>query len=264
MTTPSAGPTGPTGPAGSAGGRRSGGTAVSGIPAPDQPLPEGAAKVAAVRTLFDTIAPRYDLLNRLMTFGLDRRWRRIGVRSLALPPASLVLDLACGTGDLCRDLKRAGHRSVGVDLSFGMLAHARTDSPVVQGDALALPVPDSGIDGVVSGFAMRNFVQLRPVFDELARVLRPGGRIALIDLARPRSAVLRAGHAVYFGHVVPRIGGLLSNRAAYQYLPRSMAYLPPAPELMQMLRDAGFASVERRLMSGGITQLYTATRQARP
>lgn len=231
-----------------------------GLPSPDQPLPQGAEKVAAVRDLFDTIAPRYDLVNRIMTFGMDRGWRRATVQSLSLVPGSAVVDLACGTGDLCRDLVRAGYRAVGIDFSLGMLAHARTTSPLVQGDALALPLPDASLAGVVSGFALRNFVELPPVFAELARVVRPGGRIALLDVARPERAVLRAGHAVYFGRVVPLIGGLLSDGTAYRYLPRSLAYLPPAPTVLAQLSAAGFAQTERRLLSGGITQLYTGTR----
>jgi demethylmenaquinone methyltransferase/2-methoxy-6-polyprenyl-1,4-benzoquinol methylase len=254
---------GAAGTSGNGGDRRPMGTAPgAGLPDPDQPLPQGAAKVAAVRTMFDTIAPRYDLVNRLMTFGMDRGWRRTTVRSLTLVPGSVVLDLACGTGDLCRDLVSAGYRAVGVDLSFGMLSHARTPSPLVQGDALALPFPDRSIAGVVSGFALRNFVELPPVFAELARILRPGGRMALLDVARPERAVLRAGHAVYFGHVAPLIGGLLSDKTAYRYLPRSLAYLPPAPTVLAELSAAGFSQPQRRLLSGGITQLYTATRAA--
>lgn len=234
------------------------------LPAPDQPLPEGQAKVTAVRSLFDTIAPRYDLVNRIMTFGMDRGWRRATVRSLALDPGAAVIDLACGTGDLCRDLVQEGYRAVGVDLSFGMLAHAHTSSPLLQGDALHLPFPDQSMAGAVSGFALRNFVALPPVFAELARVLRPGGRVALLDVARPERAVLRAGHSVYFGHVAPLIGGLLSDRTAYRYLPRSLAYLPPAPTLLAQLEAAGFSHPQRRLLSGGITQLYTASREGRP
>lgn len=219
--------------------------------------------MAAVRTMFDTIAPRYDLVNRIMTFGMDRGWRRATVASLQLPPGSVVLDLACGTGDLCRDLVRAGYRAVGVDLSLGMLHHARTPSPLAQGDALALPFPDGSLSGVVSGFALRNFVELPPAFDELARVVRPGGRIALLDVARPSNPVLRAGHAVYFGHVAPVIGGLLSDPTAYRYLPRSVAYLPEPAELLKQLAASGFSMAERRLLSGGITQLYTAVQEAR-
>ncbi|MDA8044655.1 MAG: ubiquinone/menaquinone biosynthesis methyltransferase [Actinomycetota bacterium] len=211
--------------------------------------------------MFDTIAPRYDLVNRVMTFGLDRLWRHRTVAALDLSPGSVVVDLACGTGDLCRDLAGAGHIPLGVDLSIGMLGHARTTAPLVQGDGTALPLPDRSVDGVVSGFALRNFVSLPPVFSELARVVRPGGRVALLDVATPANPLLRAGHAVYFGHVVPRIGGLLSDPAAYRYLPRSVAYLPPGDGISALLEAAGFGAVRRQLLSGGITQLITATRK---
>lgn len=211
--------------------------------------------------MFDTIAPRYDLVNRVMTFGLDRIWRDRTVQALDLGPGSVVVDLACGTGDLCRDLARAGHTAVGIDLSIGMLRHARTGAPLVQGDGTSLPLPARSVDGVVSGFALRNFVALPPVFSELARVVRPGGRIALLDVATPANPLLRAGHAAYFGHVVPRIGGLLSDQAAYRYLPRSVAYLPPGDGILEMLGAAGFGAARRRLLSGGITQLITATRK---
>jgi demethylmenaquinone methyltransferase/2-methoxy-6-polyprenyl-1,4-benzoquinol methylase len=233
-----------------------------GLPPPDAPLPEGEAKVRAVRSLFDTIAPRYDVVNRIMTFGMDRGWRRRAVAALSLRPGDVVVDLACGTGDLCRDLAAVGYRPIGVDLSFGMLTHARTSSPLVQGDALALPLPDECVAGVVSGFALRNFVDLDRAFTELARVLRPDGRIALLDVGQPERAVLRIGHGIYFGHVVPKIGAALSNADAYRYLPRSVAYLPSPAVLLGQLEAAGFADVERRLLSGGIAQLYTATRKA--
>jgi demethylmenaquinone methyltransferase/2-methoxy-6-polyprenyl-1,4-benzoquinol methylase len=210
--------------------------------------------------MFDTIAPRYDLVNRLMTFGLDGRWRKATVQSLRLPTARTVLDVACGTGDLCRELARAGYRPLGVDLSRGMLAHARTAAPLVQADALRLPLATATVDGAVSGFALRNFVALDPLFLELARVVRPGGRIALLDVAIPTRPLLRAGHAVYFGHVVPRLGALLSDKDAYRYLPKSVAYLPDPPALLQQIAAAGFDQVARRLLSGGITQLITATR----
>ncbi len=217
-----------------------------------------------MRTMFDTIAPRYDVVNRIMTFGLDRLWRRKAVASLDLGPGSLVLDLACGTGDLCRDLRSAGHVPVGADLSFGMLAHARTSAPLLQGDALDLPFPDGALDGAVSGFALRNFVALPPVFAELARVIRPGGRVALLDVSTPANPVLRSGHALYFGWVVPRIGGLLSDQEAYRYLPKSVAYLPTGDAMEGMLAEAGFGAVRRQLLSGGITQLITATRRVMP
>lgn len=223
-------------------------------------LPQGEAKVRAVRDMFDAIAPRYDLVNRVMTFRMDVGWRRRTVRALGLGGGSRVLDLACGTGDLCRELSAAGMRPVGVDLSFGMLHHARTAAPLVQADALRLPVPDGAADGVTSGFALRNVVDLSKFFAEAARVLRPGGRVALLEVAEPRNPVLRWGHAVYFGKVVPLIGGWLSDPAAYRYLPKSVAYLPDGDGLVSLLGAAGFEAVERRLLSGGIAQLLTGVR----
>ncbi|HVF33473.1 MAG TPA: ubiquinone/menaquinone biosynthesis methyltransferase [Acidimicrobiales bacterium] len=224
-------------------------------------LPQGDEKVRAVRSMFDAIAPRYDLMNRILTFRLDVGWRRRTVESLQLPSGSRVLDLAAGTGDLCRDLERAGHRPGGADLSGGMRAHARTAAPLVQADALRLPLPDDAADGVTCGFALRNFVDLSAFFAELGRVVRAGGRVALLDVAEPENPILRWGHGVYFGKVVPKIGGLLSDAAAYRYLPESVAYLPPTPAMLESLRAAGFAEVDRRLLTGGIAQLITGTRR---
>jgi len=223
-------------------------------------LPEGDEKVAAVRTMFDAIAPRYDLVNRIMTFRMDVRWRRRTVERLHLAPGATVVDLACGTGDLCRELSTAGLAPIGVDLSFGMLAAARTDAPLVHGDALRLPLPDGCVDGVTCGFALRNFASLPPFFAELARIVRPGGRIALLEVAEPPNRVLRFGHRAYFGKVVPLVGGLLSDPAAYRYLPRSVAYLPDPMVLHEQLAEPGFSDIERRLLSAGIAQLITATR----
>lgn len=231
---------------------------------PDRPsaLPEGDEKRRVVTAMFDTIAPRYDLVNRIMTFGLDQSWRRLAVASLTLDRKSRVLDVACGTGDLCRALTDAGHQPLGLDLSAGMLHHARTAAPLVHADALRLPFPDRCLDGAVSGFALRNFVGLPPLFAELHRVVRPGGRIALLDVATPSHRLVRAGHALYFGRVAPFVGATLSNPTAYRYLPRSVAYLPPLAELLGSLRSAGFAAVERQLLTGGAAQLLTATRSA--
>jgi ubiquinone/menaquinone biosynthesis C-methylase UbiE len=141
-------------------------------------LPVGEEKVVAVRSMFDAVAPRYDLVNRIMTFGLDVRWRRRALRDLRLPPRTRVLDLASGTGDFCRELDTAGINAIGLDLSLGMLQNARTGVPLAQADVLRLPVPDGSVDGVTCGFALRNLVALPPFFTELARVVRPGGRIA--------------------------------------------------------------------------------------
>jgi demethylmenaquinone methyltransferase/2-methoxy-6-polyprenyl-1,4-benzoquinol methylase len=224
-------------------------------------LPEGDDKVRAVRSMFDTIAPRYDMVNRVMTFRMDVGWRRRTVRDLRLGPGSRVADLACGTGDLCRELVAQDLVPVGFDLSYGMLANARTDVPLAQADILRLPVPDASLDGATCGFALRNLVELRAFFDELARVVRPGGRIALLEVAEPPNRALRWGHSIYFGKVVPKVGGLLSDAGAYQYLPKSVAYLPPPEEMLDDLADAGFSYVRRQLLSTGIAQLVTATRR---
>ena len=225
-----------------------------------QQLPQGEEKVRAVRSMFDAIAPRYDLVNRVMTFRMDVAWRTRTVRELGLPDGSLVADLACGTGDFCRELQKQGLRPIGFDLSFGMLAAARTSAPLVEADALALPLPDSSLDGITCGFALRNLVELDGFFAELARTVRPGGRIAILEVAEPPNRFLRWGHSIYFGSIVPKVGGLLSDPSAYQYLPKSVAYLPEPGVMLQRLADAGFVQVERQLLSVGISQLITATR----
>ncbi|MBW3614008.1 MAG: ubiquinone/menaquinone biosynthesis methyltransferase [Actinobacteria bacterium] len=211
--------------------------------------------------MFDAIAPRYDLVNRVLTLRMDVGWRRRTVESLRLPPDSVVVDLAAGTGDLCRELEHRGHLPIGIDLSRGMLAHARTSAPLVQADALRLPLPAASAAGATCGFALRNFADLAGFFDELARVVRPGGRVALLEVAQPRHRLLQWGHGIYFDRLVPRIGGLLSDGDAYRYLPRSVAYLPPLAALLDRLGAAGFAEVDRRLLSGGIAQLITGTRR---
>lgn len=221
-------------------------------------LPEGDEKRDAVRSLFDSIAGRYDLVNRVITFGLDVRWRRRAVSALDLNAGSVVLDLACGTGDLCRETSRAGMVPIGIDLSMGMLAAAHTEAPLLQGDVLALPISDGVVDGAVCGFALRNLVELPGFFAELARVIRHGGRISLLDAAEPENTVLRTGHRVYFQKIVPRIGALLSDRAAYTYLPKSLAYMPAWPDLRGQLSAAGFTDIERHVFVGA--HLITATR----
>jgi demethylmenaquinone methyltransferase/2-methoxy-6-polyprenyl-1,4-benzoquinol methylase len=226
-------------------------------------LPEGDEKVAAVRDMFDAIAPKYDRLNRIISLRLDVRWRRRAVRDLALPAASRVLDLASGTGDLCVDLGAAGLRPLSIDLSFGMLAADRSGVPRVQADILRLPVPDASTDGVTCGFALRNLADLPSFFDELGRVVRPGGRIALLDVGIPDNPVVRWGNDIYFGKVVPRIGALLSDGAAYRYLPKSVAYLPSAEDMTAQLLNAGFEDVAHAQLTGGLTQLLTGTRSER-
>jgi demethylmenaquinone methyltransferase/2-methoxy-6-polyprenyl-1,4-benzoquinol methylase len=230
----------------------------------DADLPTGPEKTALVRSMFDAIAPRYDLVNRLMTFGLDRRWRRQSARALGLPVGARVLDLACGTGDFMAILSASGLRPLGVDLSWGMLAANGAGRPLVQADGTALPVATGSVDGITCGYALRNFTDLGAVFAELGRVVRPGGRISLLEVAEPDHGILLVGYRLWFRSVVPRLGGLLSDPAAYRYLPKSTAYLPATGDLRSMLNGAGFATVNRRLLWGGLSQLLTATRTGRP
>jgi demethylmenaquinone methyltransferase / 2-methoxy-6-polyprenyl-1,4-benzoquinol methylase len=223
-------------------------------------LPQGDEKQQMVRTMFDAIAPRYDLVNRIMTFRLDMRWRKKAVRDLALPKNSRVLDLASGTGDLCIDLRKAGFQPISIDLSFGMLSNDRSGAPRAQADILRLPLPDQSVDGIICGFALRNLVNLEDFFTECARVLRPGGRVSLLDVGVPHNPVIRFGNNIYFGKVVPRIGALLSNGPAYRYLPKSVQYLPPRQELVVLLRNCGFPDAQHQQLSGGLTQLMTGTK----
>jgi demethylmenaquinone methyltransferase/2-methoxy-6-polyprenyl-1,4-benzoquinol methylase len=223
-------------------------------------LPKGAEKVEAVREMFDAIAPRYDFVNRLMTFRLDTRWRKKTVSALNLPKGSRVLDLASGTGDLCIELKQNGYQPISMDLSFGMLCADRSGVPRTQVDILKLPIPNMCVDGITCGFALRNLENLQMFFIELARVTRHGGRIALLDVSVPTNRLIRFGNSIYFGRIVPIIGGLFSNRAAYRYLPRSVAYLPEPDQLVAMLKQSGFTDAKHTQLSGGLTQLLVATR----
>lgn len=210
--------------------------------------------------MFDAIASRYELVNKLMTFGLDSRWRRRAVRDLRLPHASVVLDIAAGTGDFTRELARQGHTTVATDLSFGMLEAGRAMPERVQADASSLPFRTAGFDGVTCGYALRNFTDLAGTFDEMARVMRPGGRLSLLEVAEPESGLLRTGFRLWFHRVVPFIGSLVSDRAAYHYLPQSTAYLPTSDEIVVMLNSSGFSTVNHRRVMGGLSQQFVATR----
>lgn len=237
--------------------------------------------------MFERIAPRYDLMNRLLTGGMDRRWRSRALRALQLQQGERLLDLACGTGDLALQAARAGVCSFGVDFAAPMLhlagARAASQQPAaratatpranavqdaagalhwVQGDAERLPLRDAAFDAVCCGFALRNFASLPAAISEMARVLRPGGRIALLDVDRPRSRVIGAAHSLYFDRIVPMIGGWLSDRRAYRYLPQSTAYLPPEPELHALLAARGFAFIKLRRFLFGTVQLWSAARGA--
>jgi demethylmenaquinone methyltransferase/2-methoxy-6-polyprenyl-1,4-benzoquinol methylase len=224
-------------------------------------LPEGDAKHEAVEGMFDRLAPRYDRMNRIISLGLDRGWRRRTVDALAAVSGGTVVDLACGTGDLCRDLAGRGYQPIGIDFSAGMLAAARIDAPLVRGDGAALPVATASTDGVTCGFALRNFVDLDAVFRECARVLRAGGRFAALDATVPTNPLLRAGNTVWFRGAVPLLGRVVAHDAeAYRYLPKSTAYLPSPPELLERLRVAGFRDVRHTTLTGGSVLLVTGTR----
>ena len=224
-------------------------------------LPSGTEKARVVRAMFDRIAARYDLVNRVMTLGMDVGWRRRAVSELRLPGGALVADLACGTGDLCNELLSSGYRAIGFDFSHGMLSNATTPAPVVEADVLRLPAADATFDGATCGFALRNVADLSPLFAETARVVRPGGRVVFLETSEPGGRLMRAGHAAYFRHIVPLIGGLLSDAAAYRYLPRSTAYLPPPGDLLRMLEETGFPDAERIQLSGGVAQLLVGSRR---
>ena len=212
--------------------------------------------------MFDAIAPRYELVNHLLTFGMDRRWRRRAVRELGVPAGSTVLDVAAGTGDFCREAERQGLRPYATDLSFGMMDAGGNFAPRTQADAAHLPFKDAAFDAVTCGYALRNFTDLESAISEMARVTRRGGRVVLLEVAEPSGGLWRLGFRVWFRGVVPIIGSILSDRAAYRYLPKSTAYLPPAEELRQMMVRAGFTAVNHRLILGGLSQQFTATRGA--
>lgn len=224
----------------------------------NSPIPNIEDKEKVVRSMFDSIAPRYDFLNRLLTFGMDLAWRKKTVRSLDLKPGAVTIDIACGTGDLCRELKKVQAEPIGIDISFGMLHSSKTDAPLIHGDALNIPLPDKSIDAVTCGFALRNFVDIKSFFTETSRVLKKNGRIAVLEVDTPRNKLIGLGHSFYFKKIVPSIGGLISNRAAYKYLPRSVVYLPEKDELFKLIESSGFVEINKTQLSGGIAQLITA------
>jgi demethylmenaquinone methyltransferase/2-methoxy-6-polyprenyl-1,4-benzoquinol methylase len=215
----------------------------------------------AVRTMFDRIAPVYDPMNRLMTAGLDVRWRRLAA-AVVVRPGDRVLDAACGTGDFAlADLVAGAREVVGIDFAPRMLERARrksTEIDWIQADVLALPFPDESFDVATVGFGVRNLAELERGLRELRRVLRPGGRIAVLEITRPRGA-LRPFFSVWFERIVPIAGRLLPGGRAYGYLPASVRRFPPAEELAELLEHAGFENVRFRLLAGSIVALHTGT-----
>jgi demethylmenaquinone methyltransferase/2-methoxy-6-polyprenyl-1,4-benzoquinol methylase len=209
--------------------------------------------------MFDRIAPVYDAMNRVMTAGLDLRWRRLAATEV-VSPGDRVLDAACGTGDLALADHRAGALEVtGLDFSTRMLERARRKAPgirFVEGDMLALPFEDGAFDSATVGFGVRNVSDLGLALRELRRVLRPGGRLAILEITRPRG-VLRPFFTLWFDRLVPLLGRLLPGGDAYSYLPASVARFPVAEEFAALLERAGFADVRFRLLAGSIVALHT-------
>ncbi|MBJ18701.1 MAG: hypothetical protein CL933_04680 [Deltaproteobacteria bacterium] len=213
--------------------------------------------------MFDRIAPRYDALNRVMSVGMDQRWRRRALDKIAVGPGDLVVDLACGTGDFCGLVEERGAEVIGVDFALRMLKQGRSrglDSRSVQGDGEWLPFRSGSVDVVTCGFALRNFVSLGGVMNQIARILKPGGRAALIDVDRPTWGPVRVAHSLYFDRIIPLVGGLVSDRKAYRYLPQSTAYLPPPDQLREMMSAAGFLEVGRESLFLGSAQILTGVR----
>ncbi len=224
-------------------------------------MSSGTLTPAAVEAMFDRISPVYDPMNRLMTAGLDRRWRRLTV-SAVVRPGDAVLDACCGTGDLALEAQRAGGRVTGLDFSERMLERARRKSGAVEwvrGDVLALPFPDGSFDAVTVGFGIRNVEDLQAGLAELARVLRPGGRIGCLEITRPRGA-LRPFFRLWFDGLVPLAGKILPGGAAYSYLPASVRRFPGPEDLGEAMRHAGFGEIGWRLLGGGIVALHVASR----
>jgi demethylmenaquinone methyltransferase / 2-methoxy-6-polyprenyl-1,4-benzoquinol methylase len=210
-----------------------------------------------VRTMFDRIAPVYDAMNRAMTVGLDRRWRRLTAQSVVRPGAR-VLDACCGTGDLALADRAAGGDVLGVDFSGRMLERARRKAPDVewvQADATALPFEDETFDAVTVGFGIRNLPDLEAGLRELARVTRPGGRLGCLEITRPKG-VLRPFFRLWFDGLVPLAGKVLPGGAAYSYLPASVRRFPGPEDLAAVARAAGWEDVGWRLLGGGIVALH--------
>jgi demethylmenaquinone methyltransferase / 2-methoxy-6-polyprenyl-1,4-benzoquinol methylase len=222
----------------------------------------GTLPANEVRTMFDRIAPVYDVMNRVMTVGLDLRWRRITAEAV-VEKGNDVLDACCGTGDLAvADLKAGAGKVTGLDFSPRMLERARRKSVAVEwieGDMLALPFADASFDAATVGFGVRNVSDLERGLGELARVLGPGGRVGILEITQPRG-LLAPFYRLWFDRIVPLLGKLLKGGAAYTYLPASVRRFPGPDELALLLERAGFGDVTYRTFAGGIVALHTGTR----
>jgi len=213
----------------------------------------------AVQRMFDRIAPVYDAMNRTMTAGLDRRWRRITAEAV-VRPGDDVLDACCGTGDLAIAGARRGARVTGLDFSERMLERAGRKAPElewIRGDVLAMPFADGSFDAATVGFGVRNVDDLEGALVELRRVLSVGGRLGILEITRPRG-LLAPFYRFWFDGVVPLLGKVLPGGSAYTYLPASVRRFPGPAELADVIAGAGFRDVNVRLFAGGIVALHTA------
>jgi demethylmenaquinone methyltransferase / 2-methoxy-6-polyprenyl-1,4-benzoquinol methylase len=229
-------------------------------------------KGRGIRSMFDAIAPRYDLLNRLLSFGIDRRWRTFAVRQLDIPEQGQVLDIATGTGDVALEIASQTSPTVsivGADFTQGMLVHglkkiAATPYAgrikLVNAPCEELPYPDGSFDGVTIAFGIRNVVDRQAGLNEMCRVLRPGGRVVILEFSNPKNRLFRELYYFYFRKVLPWIGGLLSKRSAYQYLPDSVLEFPDQERFKQLMAEAGFCELHHHDMTGGIATVYVGVR----
>jgi len=231
-------------------------------------------KGRGIRDMFDSIAPRYDLLNRLLSLGIDRRWRAFAVRQLDIPAEGRVLDIATGTGDVALEIAARSQQSVrivGADFTQGMLLRGREKlarSPygdrisLVNAPCEALPHPDGAFDGVTIAFGIRNVVDRQAGLREMCRVLRPGGRAVILEFSNPRSRFFKALYYFYFRRLLPLIGGLFSRRSAYQYLPDSVLEFPDQERFKELMAAAGFTSLRHFDLTFGIATVYVGERPA--
>jgi len=228
----------------------------------DRSITDGAGTLPpeGVRRMFDRIAPVYDAMNRLMTAGLDRRWRD-ETAAAVVSPGDRVLDACCGTGDLAIAAAKAGGTVTGLDFSEPMLARAREKNPDidwVSGDATRMSFPDESFDAATVGFGVRNLDDLERGLAELRRVLKPGGRLAILEITRP-SGLLKPFYRLWFDGVIPLAGKVLPGGSAYSYLPASVRRFPPPEGLAKLLDEAGFDQISWRLFGGGIVALHKGT-----
>jgi demethylmenaquinone methyltransferase / 2-methoxy-6-polyprenyl-1,4-benzoquinol methylase len=218
----------------------------------------GTLPPEGVRSMFDRIAPVYDAMNRLMTAGLDRTWRQATVEAV-VRPGDRVLDACCGTGDLAIAASRAGGNVTGIDFSRPMLERARQKAPHIEwleGDALAIPFEDGSFDAATVGFGVRNLSDLERGLRELRRALRLGGRVAILEITRPRG-LLAPFYRFWFDGVIPLAGKVLPGGSAYTYLPASVRRFPDPQGLAKIMDESGFGDIRWRLFAGGIVALHT-------